>query len=181
MSGFRRADSQLTNDQVKGFDLGQDDQYILTVSRGASLALLCLYLLYLCFSLHTHPNLFQGELSDSRDDRDEYEYEYEVEEEEEDENEEAPVERRTAIFVLLCSISMLIFCIVHLMGSFDAVIQTRNVTASSLGFVFIPFACSGAKNAIAVDLAMKNDMDRVSFSISAFHLLLWHLAISDYL
>lgn len=49
------------------------------------------------------------------------------------------------------------------MKHFYAVIETRNVSSSSLGFIFIPFACSGAKNAIAVDLAMKNDMDRVSF------------------
>lgn len=48
------------------------------------------------------------------------------------------------------------------MRNLPEVIETRNVTLRSLGFIFVPFACSGAKNAIAVDLAMKNDMDQVS-------------------
>lgn len=74
---------------------------------------------------------------------------------------------------------MLIFCVVNLMKTFDAVIQTRNVTPSSLGFIFIPFACSGAKNAIAVDLAMSNDMDRVRLPISEFHWSLTLLTISN--
>lgn len=66
------------------------------------------------------------------------------------------------------------------MKTFDAVIQTRNVTASSLGFIFIPFACSGAKNAIAVDLATKNDMDRVSFPFPFHRWLLIHVRISNF-
>lgn len=133
----------------------EHDEYVLIVSRGVSLTLPSLYLLYLYFSLHTHPNLFQAETwypRESDDDDDVLEA-------------EASVKRSTALAILLCSISMLIFCIIHLTRTFDAVIRTRNVTAGSLGFVFIPFACTGAKNAIAADLAMKNDMNRVRFPI----------------
>lgn len=156
---------------MKVFDLGQDDEYILIVSRGASITLLCLYLLYLWFSLRTHRNLFRYEAPLYWDDGSYVEYGYE--------HEEPPVKRQTAVVILLCSTLMLIFCVVNLMKSFDAVIQTRNVTPSSLGFIFIPFACSGAKNAIAVDLAIKDDMDGVRLPIPELHWLLRLLTIAD--
>lgn len=119
-------------------------------------------MLYLWFSLHTHRRLFWGSPVYDATSEDE------SENEDEDEDDEAPVDLRTAIVVLLSSILMLVFCIVHLMRSFDAVIETRNVTVRSLGFIFIPYACSGAKNAIAVDLAMKNDMDGVGLLVSMY-------------
>lgn len=122
------------------------------VSHGASITLLCLYLLYLYFSLHTHPNLFRRSVLWDDDNS----------AEDECEKNEGPIQRRTACIILLSSILMLTFCAVHLMRNLPAVIETRNVTPRSLGFIFVPFACSGAKNAIAVDLAMKNDMDQVS-------------------
>lgn len=61
------------------------------------------------------------------------------------------------------------------MRNLPEIIETRNVTLRSLGFIFVPFACSGAKNAIAVDLAMKNDMDQVSATTKHSN----YLGISD--
>lgn len=114
--------------------------------------------------MRTHENLFRPEVPESY-----YSDHYSditSEDEDEDEDEESSVDQRTAVVVLFSSIALLSFCISHLMRDVDAVIQTRNVTTNSLGFIFIPFACTGAKNAIAVDHAIKNEMEKVSTDIA---------------
>lgn len=161
MPVYRFTEYMLMWKQAPLFVPGHEEEVVLQISRVASLTLLCLYLLYLLFSLRTHENLFRPEAPDS------YYSDYysDIMSDDEDEDEESSVDQRTAIVVLFSSIALLAFCIFHLMRDVDAVIQTRSVTTNSLGFIFIPFACSGAKNAIAVDLAIKNEMEKVSIHI----------------
>lgn len=111
---------------------------ILILSRGTSIMLLILFVVYLYFQLKTHEYLFT-EVSQSRDDANP-----------DDGNipDEEPqivlgkwLDSCTLILAIFCTIG----CSIYLIGSVDSLAETANVDKIFIGLVVIPFVGSTAQ------------------------------------
>ena len=121
-------------------------QSILILSRGTSIILLVLYLMYLYFELKTHAQLFeQGEL--------------EAHEKEQGGTEEATLSPIAGV-VLLFGITVLIgMSADYLVGSIDDIVDTFNINKTFIGLVILPTVGNVAEHITAIAAASKKKMD----------------------
>lgn len=117
---------------------------ILVLSRGTSIILLCLYVLYLVFQLKTHSNLFSPEA------------EAELEEMAEDETTMSPW---SAGVVLILTTVLVSFCADYLVDSIDAIVQEHNISKNFIGLILIPIVGNAAEHVTACVVAVRNKMD----------------------
>lgn len=143
----------------KDKDAGTAKESILILSRGTSIILLLLYMLYLYFQLKTHKNLFNPEVPPETPD---------VENGEGDaEEEEASMSAWSAAVVLVAVTLVISFCADYLVDSIDAIVATGAVSKNFIGLILIPIVGNAAEHVTACVVAVRNKMDLVSpFSIA---------------
>ncbi|KAK6344134.1 hypothetical protein TWF696_007777 [Orbilia brochopaga] len=123
------------------------DQYashnasILLLSRGASIVLLILYVLYLFFQLKTHTDLF----SDEHDD--------------EEEPETPALSVWGAALVLVLVTLMVAVCAEYLVDSIDSIVAETKISKTFIGLILLPIVGNAAEHVTAVVVATKNKMD----------------------
>ncbi|CAN8097976.1 unnamed protein product [Discula destructiva] len=121
-------------------------QSVLILSRGTSIILLLLYVLYLYFQLRTHKNLFNPEVPDDA-------------EEEEEEEEDTSMSAWSAAGVLVVTTLVISLCADYLVDSIDAIVATGAISKNFIGLILIPIVGNAAEHVTAVVVAMRNKMD----------------------
>jgi Ca2+:H+ antiporter len=119
------------------------EKNILFLSRGTSIILLILYVLYLVFQLRTHAALFDAE-------------NLLAEGEEEEEPSMGPL---PAAFVLIAVTVLVAVCAEYLVDSIDALVETAHISKTFVGLVLLPIVGNAAEHVTAIVVALKDKMD----------------------
>ncbi|GJC88093.1 vacuolar calcium ion transporter [Colletotrichum liriopes] len=90
-----------------------DEQSVLALSRAAVIFLLLLYIIFLLFKLHTHPNLFHNET------------------EPDNETEQSVISFIAAVAVLIVNVALVVICAEKVVGSVNHIVETT-------GFLLAP-------------------------------------------
>ncbi|CAN3367516.1 vacuolar calcium ion transporter [Diutina catenulata] len=123
---------------------------ILSLSRGTSLILLAVYVLFLVFQLRTHKSLFEQEQSDDT-----------VISRVEDavSPEKKHLGTWASLAVLLVTTILVSFCADYLVGSIDDIVEKTGLSKTFIGLILIPIVGNAAEHVTAIVVAMKNKMD----------------------
>lgn len=129
------------------------DLKILSLSRGVSLILLVLYILYLVFQLKTHKALFEEQAQEADDgiitslppDGNKSEDDH-----------LSVVGSLTALVIATVLVS---FCADYLVGSIDDIVELSGLSKTFIGLIVIPIVGNAAEHATAIIVAMKDKMD----------------------
>ncbi|ODQ63741.1 calcium/proton exchanger [Nadsonia fulvescens var. elongata DSM 6958] len=134
---------------------GDGAKTILSLSRGTSIVLLVIYVLYLVFQLKTHAALFDEHpapaLSTSIG--------QEMRPEEEEEEEVNILNTGESIAMLVIITVFVSVCADYLVGSIDSLVETSGISKTFIGLILLPIVGNAAEHATAVLVAMKNKMD----------------------
>lgn len=129
------------------------DLKILSLSRGVSVILLVLYVLYLVFQLKTHKALFEEQAQEADDgiitslppDGNKSEDDH-----------LSVVGSLTALVIATVLVS---FCADYLVGSIDDIVELSGLSKTFIGLIVIPIVGNAAEHATAIIVAMKDKMD----------------------
>lgn len=124
---------------------------ILLLSRGTSIILLLLYVMYLYFQLRTHKNLFNPDPET-------------LVQEENEEEEEVHMSAWSAAAVLIAVTVVIAVCADYLVDSIDAIVATGKISKNFIGLILIPIVGNAAEHVTAVLVAVRNKMDLVRCS-----------------
>ena len=121
---------------------------ILILSRGTSLILLGLYLLYLYFQLVSHKHLFDPESQQTG------------EPEGSDGPEEGsilhPIPAGIALVIITVAVAL---CAEYLVDSIDAIVERTGISKTFVGLILLPIVGNAAEHVTAVVVSWKNKMD----------------------
>lgn len=140
----------------KDKDVGSAKESILILSRGTSIILLLLYMLYLYFQLRTHKNLFNPEATAENAEGGN------GQQSQEEEQEEASMSAWSAAAVLVGVTLVISFCADYLVDSIDEIVATGAVSKNFIGLILIPIVGNAAEHVTACVVAVRNKMDLVS-------------------
>ncbi len=144
---------------------------ILLLSRGTSIILLGLYVMYLYFQLGSHAALFSGRSKPegaAAEDREaggastrtgEVDAAAEAEEDEEEHHEGETLSPVAATIWLVGITIVVAVCAEYLVGSIDAIVQTAHISKTFIGLILIPIVGNAAEHVTAVIVAGKGKMD----------------------
>lgn len=158
---------------------------ILILSRGTSIILLLLYVLYLVFQLVTHTFLFKtkAEKEQYRAEREKLKArnslieargdapllsdiqtpaDVEAQDSETQDSEEHPEPSMGPIAagaVLLVTTVLVSICADYLVGSIDDIVKSTGMSKAFIGLILLPIVGNAAEHVTAVVVAMKDDMD----------------------
>ncbi|KAH7312371.1 putative calcium ion transporter Vcx1 [Stachybotrys elegans] len=150
-------------DQSDKHDAAEKQHSILVLSRGTSIILLILYVMYLAFQLRTHSNLFdpraksdtEAQLTNGSSQNG-----HEVAGEEEEEEEEEPSLGPVAAGLVLVVVTLLVaICAEFLVGTIDKVVEKGGLSKGFIGLILIPIVGNAAEHVTAVVVAIRNKMD----------------------
>jgi Ca2+:H+ antiporter len=116
---------------------------ILVLSRGTSIILLFLYVLYLYFALRTHKKLFEPEAQVNGS---------------EDEHEPL-LGPWSAGLVLVVTTLIISVCADYMVDSIDALVATGKISKTFIGLILIPIVGNAAEHVTACVVAVKDKMD----------------------
>jgi len=139
---------------------------ILDLSRGTSVVLLILYVLYLGFQLGTHAFLFDAEHKPGRSDNDGAQHESAESDDSDsmDEHQEALLSGVESGIVLVVVTVLVAICAEYLVGSIDEIVASSGISKTFIGLILIPIVGNAAEHVTAVVVAMKNKV-RATFSL----------------
>lgn len=109
---------------------------VLTLSRGTSIVMLLLYLIYLLFQLKTHHRLFQTPGDE--------------------ENEEGILTVFEGSLVLVLVTVLVSVCAEYLVGSIEGLVASSGISKTFIGLILIPIVGNAAEHVTAIVVAMKN-------------------------
>ncbi|EGW30898.1 uncharacterized protein SPAPADRAFT_62809 [Spathaspora passalidarum NRRL Y-27907] len=143
---------------------GNGDDLILSLSRGVSVILLIVYVLYLFFSLKTHKALFEGEEEDHNvirtvSDNDNVLTLTPVTSNKLRHNHETHLTVTGSIIVLLAATVLVSISADYLVGSIDEIVETTGLSKTFIGLIVIPIVGNAAEHVTAIIVAMKDKMD----------------------
>lgn len=127
----------LSQDVTRG---GEDKTGLLFISRGTSLILVAIYVLYLIFQLKTHAFLFEAEEDDS-------------------EEEEAKMSQVGAMIALASVTLLTAFNADYLVGAIDEVANKYGIPKAFIGTILLPIVGNMAEHLTAVWMAAKGKME----------------------
>lgn len=130
------------------------DAKILSLSRGVSVILLVLYVLYLVFQLKTHKALFEEQSQEADDGI--------ITSTLSDSMHKAESEHLSvvgALVVLVGATVMVSFCADFLVGAIDDIVELSGLSKTFIGLIVIPIVGNAAEHATAIIVAMKDKMD----------------------
>lgn len=119
---------------------------VLSLSRGTSIVLLILYVLYLFFQLKTHTVLFEEQLEAN---------------EPEEKSQLTIVDSGVVLVVVTLAVAV---CAEYLVGSIDSMVETSGISKTFIGLILIPIVGNAAEHVTAVVVAIKNKV-RIWFFI----------------
>lgn len=123
---------------------------ILFLSRGTSIILLALYVMYLYFQLRSHNDLFE----------DVHAEECPSEELGEEHQEETHILNPFAAGIALIVVTILVaVCAEYLVGSIEGIVERTGMSRTFIGLVLIPIVGNAAEHVTAIVVAYKNKMD----------------------
>lgn len=124
------------------------------MSRGTSIILLVLYVLYLYFQLKSHANLFDEE-ADKPDENEGGENN-----ENSDEVKEGDTLSPVAAGIALVIITVLVaICAEYLVDSIDSIVQRAHISKTFIGLILLPIVGNAAEHVTAVVVSYKNKMN----------------------
>jgi Ca2+:H+ antiporter len=115
-----------------------DFKQILQLSRGTSIVILILYVMYLVFQLKTHTDLFAG-TNDP-----------------EEENQRVLLTPIEAGLVLVFVTILVAVCAEYLVGSIEGIVASSGISKTFIGLILIPIVGNAAEHVTAIVVAMKN-------------------------
>jgi Ca2+:H+ antiporter len=128
---------------------GTTSNGILILSRGTSIVLLILYVLYLYFQFQTHSRLFeqadanvQPEHTDARREKQEY-----------------ALPPQAALAALLAITISIAVCAEYLVGTIDDLAHTLHINKTFIGMIILPVVGNAAEQVTAVVAAAKDKLD----------------------
>ncbi|MBK5652919.1 MAG: calcium/proton exchanger, partial [Rhizobium sp.] len=119
------------------------DANILVLSRGTSIILLLLYILYLYFQLYSHHDLFADVENQGGEGEDEAQI-------------LSPVAAGVALVVVTVMVAI---CAEFLVDSIDSIVETAHISKTFVGLILIPIVGNAAEHVTAVIVAYKGKMD----------------------
>ncbi|PWN47709.1 calcium/proton exchanger [Violaceomyces palustris] len=119
----------------------QTEDGLLFISRGTSIILLCIYVLYLFFQLQTHAFL------------------YEAEEDDQEDEEEMKMTPTAALVGLLAVTVVTSFSADYLVGAIDEVATSYKIPKAFIGTILLPIVANAAEHTTSVWMAAKNKME----------------------
>lgn len=140
---------------------GDLDGLIVSLSRGVSLILLCIYILFLFFQLKTHKVLFEEQ---SQQDADDGIITLTVPGEPLGLGGIAKAEQShlsvvSSLSVLVVATLLVSFCADYLVGSIDDIVESSGLSKTFIGLIVIPIVGNAAEHVTAIVVAMKDKMD----------------------
>lgn len=128
-------------------DEDRKEASILLLSRGTSIILLFLYVLYLYFALRTHKKLFEPEGQNGQNNSS-------------SEEEHDPVLGPWSAAIVLVVVTLIIsVCADYMVDSIDALVATGKISKTFIGLILIPIVGNAAEHVTACVVAVKNKMD----------------------
>lgn len=132
---------------------------VLALSRGTSIVLLIIYVLYLFFQLYTHKDVFEEVEEET-----EHGHQHEVRSASgsirsfltDSSDALTPV---SSVFVLICSTVLVSFCADYLVSSIDDLVEQSGLSKTFIGLIVIPIVGNAAEHVTAVVVAIKDKMD----------------------
>ncbi|CCH63066.1 hypothetical protein TBLA_0J00660 [Henningerozyma blattae CBS 6284] len=124
------------------------DEKILELSRGTSVIILIVYVLFLFFQLGSHHELFEEQNLET----DEVLSQYNTQ----------PTHHlsvRSAITFLVIATLVVSFCADYLVGAIDNVVESTGLSKTFIGLIIIPIVGNAAEHVTSVLVAMKDKMD----------------------
>ena len=115
-----------------------DFEQILRLSRGTSVVILILYVMYLFFQLKTHTDLFAGTNDDEAADQT---------------AELTPIEAGGVLVVVTVLVAV---CAEFLVGSIEGIVAASGISKTFIGLILIPIVGNAAEHVTAIVVAMKN-------------------------
>lgn len=127
---------------------------ILSLSRGVSIILLIVYVLFLVFQLKTHKSLFEEQAQDADDGiittaTDGLIGKVEGEH----------LSVASSLSVLIVATVLVSFCADFLVGSIDEIVESSGLSKTFIGLIVIPIVGNAAEHVTAIVVAMKDKMD----------------------
>jgi len=119
-----------------------DFEQILRLSRGTSIVILILYVMYLVFQLKTHSDFFV-ETNDS-------------------DKQMALLTPWEAGIVLVLVTVIVAVCAEYLVGSIEGIVKTSGISKTFIGLILIPIVGNAAEHVTAIVVAMKDKVCAVS-------------------
>jgi Ca2+:H+ antiporter len=125
---------------------------VLILSRGTSIVLLLLYVVYLDFSLRTHARLFE-ECKDEVDAA--------VSNNDKNKNIKKPVKLspQVALLALVVVTSLIAVCSEFIVDTLDEIAQHLNINKEFIGLIILPAVGNAAEYITAIGAAAKNNMN----------------------
>lgn len=118
---------------------------ILQLSRGTSVVLLILYVMYLFFQLYTHEELFVPEVQEHPEGHIE-------------EPDEAVISVVDASVLLLLVTLAVATCAEYLVGSIDELVANSGISKTFIGLILIPIVGNAAEHVTAVVVALNDNV-----------------------
>lgn len=137
---------------------GSYDNLVVSLSRGVSVILLVVYLLFLLFQLRTHKELFEDQSQETDDgiittqlppDADIHSQK----------NESNHLSVVGSLSVLVVATVLVSFCADYLVGSIDDIVESTGLSKTFIGLIVIPIVGNAAEHVTAIIVAMKDKMD----------------------
>lgn len=130
------------------------DIKILSMSRGVSVILLVLYILYLVFQLKTHKVLFEEQAQEADDG-----IITSVPADSSSKTEDEHLSVIGSLSVLVVTTILVSFCADYLVGAIDDIVELSGLSKTFIGLIVIPIVGNAAEHATAIIVAMKDKMD----------------------
>lgn len=129
---------------------GEVHSILLRLSRGTSMVMLFLYVMYLFFQLRSHGDMFSGSANES------------------DHVDTPALTVWEASFVLLVVTLLVSVCANYLVGSIEGLVETTGISKTFVGIILIPIIGNAVEHTTAIIVAMK---DKVIWFIPFRHRL----------
>ena len=134
-------------DENSGSSNGDAERGVQLISRGTSIILLILYILYLYFQLKSHHRLFAD--LESQEEQGDGEGHH-------DGDTLSPVAAGIVLIVVTIMVSV---CADYLVDSIDAIVESAHISKTFVGLILIPIVGNAAEHVTAVVVAYKGKMD----------------------
>ena len=126
------------------------EKNVTILSRGTSIVLLILYVLFLYFQLYSHKDLFSGDNKKEGD---------EENQDEQEEEEEHLLSLPWAIVWLVGCTVFVSICADYLVNSIDSIVESTGISKTFIGLILIPIVGNAAEHVTAVVVSYKNKMN----------------------
>ena len=156
-------------------DRGEAEDNVMVLSRGTSIILLILYVLYLFFQLHSHAHVFNAPTpasgnphsrpTSTADLESEANYGTEgtqpaqTDNNEEEQPDEHILGPKAAAAALLIVTLLVAVCAEYLVDSIDSIVQESGVSKTFIGLILLPIVGNAAEHVTAVVVSVKGKMD----------------------